>query len=128
MKKRILAFTLILVMLIGIAPLHLIDVSAATPTDQTAGMAFTDSKTDVWKMDKLLTTAPYTFEVWMKVAEGEIGAGSGRVGNIFNNFIGSGSSTICFDIHNGGKPRLYLGNTKGSSSSITFDTSKTKAR
>ena len=122
MKKRIIAFLLMLVMLVGTFGVYPVVISAEAPTEQTVGMAFTSEKTDVWKMDKLLTVAPHTFEVWMKVAEGETGSGNGRVGNVFNNFIGSGNSTICFDIHNGGKPRLYWGNTGNSSASVTFNT------
>ncbi|MBQ9084730.1 MAG: metallophosphoesterase, partial [Clostridia bacterium] len=122
MKKRILSLAMAIVMLFSVISLCPMEISAAIPDAETVGMTFTDSSEYVWKMDKLLTVAPHTFEVWIKVAEGETGSGSGRVGNIFNNYIGSGSSTICFDIHNNGAPRLYWGNTSNSSASVTFNT------
>ena len=121
MKKRILALFLAVLVFVGIIPVNGITAYAAMPTDETEGMTFTDSSDDVWKMNKLLTDAPYTFEVWIKVAVGETGSGSGRVGNIFNNFIGSGNSTICFDIQTNGNPRLYWGYDESKQANVKFN-------
>ena len=120
MKNRIFSLLLALVMLIGVIPASCVTAFAA-PTTETEGMTFNDSDDYIWKTNKLLTDAPYSFEVWMKVAEGETGSGSGRVGNIFNNFIGSGNSTICFDIQTNGNPRLYWGYDESKQANVKFD-------
>ena len=121
MKKRILALFLAVFMLVGFIPVFGLSAYAAAPTETTEGMTFNDTNDSIWKMNKLLKDAPYTLEVWMKVAAGETGSGSGRVGNIFNNFIGSGNSAVCFDIQTNGNPRLYYGYSTSSQANVKFD-------
>lgn len=116
-KKKILALFLVATMLMSVIA---ISINAATPTATTTGMTFDNSKDNIWKTNTLFDVAPHTFETWIKVAKGETGSGSGRVGNIFNNFIGSGNSTICFDIQTNGNPRLYWGYNTSSQANIKF--------
>ena len=111
MKKKIFALFLTAALLISMLPIIAVSINAAAPTSDTTGMTFDDTGKNVWKTNKLLTTAPHTFETWVKVAKDEVGAGSGRVGGIFNNYLGDTKYSICFDIYNGGQPRLFYGYT-----------------
>ena len=118
MKKKILALFTVAVLLISSIS---VSISAAIPTVDTTGMSFDNSADNIWKTNTLFDSAPHTFETWIKVAKGETGSGSGRVGNIFNNFIGSGNSAICFDIQTNGNPRLYWGYNTSSQANIKID-------
>ncbi len=114
--KRVIAICLIVLMLV---PTAVMSVSATgegvyDPTEEEIkelGASF-DSGTTA-KMEKILPSLPYTYE-----AEVQLNS-SIRGGVILGNYQGNGKC-ISFEIHENGRPRLYVANG-GNATSIIFD-------
>ena len=113
MTLRILSFLLVVIMLISTT---VISVSAESdvydPTSQeTKKLGFTFDSSTTAKMDNILPALPYTYE-----AEVQLSTAS-RGGVILGNYSGYGKC-ISFEIHEQGRPRLYVANGSNATSII----------
>lgn len=124
MKKTTKRIVILLVLAIMMA---FATVSALASTYE--GLTFTKSgDADKWHTRKPLESAPYSFEMWIKVSD----TISDRVGYIFSNYDGGDANnyygtekysnrTVSVEILAGGHPQLKFGNKSGSGQSIAFD-------
>ena len=98
---------------------------------EAEGLSFSKSgDADKWHMRKPLESAPYSFELWIKVPT-TIDDDT-RIGYMFSNYDGGDTNnyygtekysnrTVSLEILAGGHPQLKFGNSSASGQSIAFD-------
>ena len=118
---RLLSICLIALMLLPMAFMGIsADSGVYDPTsEETTPLGATFDSSTTAKMEKILPSLPYTYE-----AEIQINTDS-RGGVILGNYSGSGKC-ISFEIHEGGRPRLYIA-SGNSATSIIFNNVSVKS-
>ncbi len=111
MKKihRFLTLAMALILLAGLC-------IAALPVMAADGEGLTFTEYDLYKPAKTYDRTPNTFEAWVKLDKS---VASTRGGVILGNY-GVGNSVINFEVHQGGRPRLYWTESNGKNSDWVF--------
>ena len=98
--KKILALALALLMVLPcVLALSVSAQNTALANDTDTGVSFTSTKT--FTLPSSVNKAPLTMEAVLRVPKG-----TGRAGVILGNYADN-VDTVCFEIHENGKPRLY---------------------
>ncbi len=100
MKKRVLSLLLACLMVVStfIISKPLVNVHAVG--NESSGLSFTAS--ELYHATNMLSEAPLTFEATIMVPTTQ----TDRAGVIVGNYSGTDTSSICFEVHKYGHPRL----------------------
>lgn len=98
--KKILVLALVLMMILpSVLAFSVSAQDTAVASDTDTGVSFTSTKT--FTLPSSVKNAPLTMEAVLRVPKG-----TGRAGVILGNYADN-VDTVCFEIHENGKPRLY---------------------